>query len=275
MPDHRLHLALLFVLTSTVACTAVPLSGGTTAWHAASSEPRVPLRAPSDQEPQPNATPADGRWQWRVVPYVWAADMDGNVTVKGNKVDIDVPFSETFDHLDSAGQMIIEARKDDWAVVLDNTYMVISADAKLPAGTPIPAGTPVDLKTRMWLAGLVGLHRIEAGSPYEIGFGMRYAEVSNELDVGSTGARGNSDVLDGVLAGRATWPLDERWALALYGDAGTGDSDFTWQTAATCYYRFDGFALGVGYRVLDYDFGGSDDGDLTFSGFTMGADFRF
>jgi hypothetical protein len=65
-------------------------------------------------------------------------------------------------------------------------------------------------------------------------------------------------------AGRATWPFAQRWTAQVYGDVGAGDSDLTWQISAMLGLHFEGWGLGFGYRVLDYDFeDGSDELDLT------------
>jgi hypothetical protein len=42
--------------------------------------------------------------EWRVIvsPYIWAASLKGNASLAGFETDVDIPFSDTFDHLDFA-----------------------------------------------------------------------------------------------------------------------------------------------------------------------------
>ncbi|GJM23296.1 MAG: arylsulfatase [Planctomycetota bacterium] len=70
-------------------------------------------------------------------------------------------------------------------------------------------------------------------------------------------------------------PEDGAWHLNLYGDVGKGDSDLTWQSVATVNRAYDGWNLSVGYRYLDYDLGGTNNTDVTFSGVIAGASFIF
>ena len=143
-------------------------------------------------------------------------------------------------------------------MLLDNTYMSLTADAAL------------------LISELGGLYRLSPDSPYEVGADVRYTDLRQDVHVGPLPGLHSDDTLtDGIAIGRATWPLNDRWRFALYADAGAGDSQFTWQSAATFFYSFDRGALGMGYRVLDYDIGGSHDSNIQLSSLTFGADFRF
>jgi len=50
---------------------------------------------------------SDGQstWEFYVAPYVWTLSADGNVTVKGIKADVDVPFSDIRDQLNIAAMV--------------------------------------------------------------------------------------------------------------------------------------------------------------------------
>ena len=62
--------------------------------------------------------------------------------------------------------------------------------------------------------------------------------------------------------------LAERWAIPYYLDAGTGDTDFTWQAYLGLSYAFESFELLAGYRYLDWDF---DDDEPAFSELDLGG----
>lgn len=218
----------------------------------------------------------DGGWSWRVAPYLWAADLDGSVTVDGSEVDIDVPFSDTLDHLDSGGQLLVEGRTSGWAFVADVTSLELSADGTVKPGSgPLPP-SEVELEENLLIAQGGVLRQISPESPFELGAGVRYLEIDTRVErVGQPARRDESSVTDYVAMARHAIPLGESWRLALYGDVGAGDSDLTWQGAATFQVDVGGWYLSFGYRMLDYEFGGSNDADLTFSGFLLGLNLIF
>ena len=139
-----------------------------------------------------------------------------------------------------------------------------------------PGGVDADLELDTTILELAGLYRFSPASPYEAGLGMRYADMEADLEIGAASSDDGHDAFDGFAAGRATWPFAERWSVQLYGDAGAGDSDFTWQASAMLGLQFTSWSLGVGYRILDYDLEeGSRELDLAFEGLMYGVEFRF
>ena len=74
--------------------------------------------------------------------------------------------------------------------------------------------------------------------------------------------------------------LSDKWYLRYHLDAGTGDTDFTWQALAGFGYQFNKMDAVFGYRHLEWDF---DDGDtfgatfddLNFSGPYAGVKYLF
>ena len=47
------------------------------------------------------AEPQDDKWQFGVTVPLWAAGIEGDVTVRGVKSDLDVGFDDLADHLDA------------------------------------------------------------------------------------------------------------------------------------------------------------------------------
>ncbi|HZL99457.1 MAG TPA: hypothetical protein VFD43_04310 [Planctomycetota bacterium] len=200
--------------------------------------------------------------------------MDGSVTVDDSKLDFDVPFSEILDDLNYGFQGVVQATHGQWTVLLDNTHMSLTSDATLSPG-PGP-GFPVDADAAVLISELAGLRRLGADSPYELGLGARYTQLRTDVDIGPLpGIHDEDSVTDGIVVGRARWPLGGHWLFDLYADAGTGDSDFTWQGTGNFIYAFERWNLIFGYRILDYDVGGDLDADLQLEGVMAGASFRF
>ena len=226
----------------------------------------VPLSRPSAALQGP---PADA-WTWRVAPYLWTSGIDGTLTTANAEVDVDIDFGDIWDNLDSAGLLFVETRRGKLTILGDLVYLGLEADGE----TQLGADADVELDTT--ILELAVLSRVSPESPLEIGGGVRYANMESDIEVGPASSDGSSDALDGIAAGRATWPFAGRWSLQVYGDLGAGDSDLTWQASAMLGFHFTDWGLGFGYRVLDYDFDdGSDELDLTFQGFVYGVEFRF
>ena len=258
-PLLRLPLSLLLLLPA--ACRTPP------------APPPLPHGSLS-QAAAPAPEPTGDEWTVGIAPYVWAAGLDGSLSVKNADIDVNMSFSDILDDLNYSLQGIVEARKGLWTWMVDNTYMSLTADGTLSPG-PGP-GIDMEADVALLISQLAVLRRLSDDSNLELGGGVRYVNVREDVHIGGLPTlRDEDSITDGVVAGRATWPLDDRWRFVLYADAGTGDSDLTWQSAALFRYDFDGWAVGLGYRVLDYDLGGSNDANFTLSGVTAGIGFRF
>ena len=51
---------------------------------------------------------ADSGWEFQVAPYMWFLSLDGDVTVKGQKSDLDFDFSDIWDELNIAGMLTFD-----------------------------------------------------------------------------------------------------------------------------------------------------------------------
>jgi len=219
---------------------------------------------------QEHATDSKGSWSWRVAPYFWTAGIDGTVTTPNAEVDMEVDFGDIWDNLESAGLLFVEARKDRLAVLGDLVYLGLEVDGETPAG----ADADVELDTT--ILQLAGLYRLSPTSAFELGGGARYTDFDTELSAGVVNSSSDRSAFDGFAAGRGTWCFGQRWSLQVYGDVGAGDSDLTWQASTMLGFSLGSWGLGLGYRMLDYDFEeGSNELDLTFEGLVYGVEFNF
>ncbi len=68
--------------------------------------------APPARAVDPNT---DG-WEFKAAPYIWAVSLDGDMTVKGNTVAVDVNIIDIIEESDSifALEGYFEARRGDW-----------------------------------------------------------------------------------------------------------------------------------------------------------------
>ena len=55
----------------------------------------------------------NGGWEFQVVPYLWFISASGDITVRGQKADMDLSFSDIWDELNIAGMLAFEGHKTD------------------------------------------------------------------------------------------------------------------------------------------------------------------
>lgn len=129
----------------------------------------------------------DEGWQTTVTPYVWAMGMDGDVTVKGAKAQLDVSFTDLIGALDYGGQVHVETRRGDWGFFFSGSFFALSEDGDLG-----PIGLEADIKAGGGEAGVmrkVAEWQTDAGRPAELDLlaGIRYTSVDETLDLDAPG----------------------------------------------------------------------------------------
>lgn len=216
------------------------------------------------------AAPASAKdvkpWNFTFAPYAWLTEIDGDVTAKGQKVDVDMSFGDIWDDLDFGGMLYLEMNNDRWGVFANTVYAKISPDETTPFGK-------VDVETESWIVDFGFLFRVmgfrEEGETLDLILGGRYWDQQNELDlnfpdVGIVGTIEDSkDWIDPIIGLRYTGWFTENFGFIARGDVGGFDisddsSDLTWSAQGVFGYRVgDAFNLWAGYRALgvDYDEG--------------------
>lgn len=121
-------------------------------------------------------------------------------------------------------------------------------------------------------------------SNIDLALGARYLwieadlklRVSSPSDTRTFKATESGHNWDGIVGVKSLMQLSDKWGAQVYLDAGTGDSDYTWQVLAGMTYKFEKFTGRFGYRHMEWKFDG--DGaleDLEISGPYAGARFNF
>ena len=69
-------------------------------------------------------------WEWSLAPmYLWAASIDGDMTVKGVKVDVEESFSDIVSNLDGALMFHLEGiYQQKWGFFADLMYLRLNPD---------------------------------------------------------------------------------------------------------------------------------------------------
>ncbi|MCP4398835.1 MAG: hypothetical protein GY801_16245, partial [bacterium] len=199
-------------------------------------------------------------WKFHLVPYLWAAGLNGDVGVKGIEAPVEASFGDIWDALDMAFLLHAEANRGKWTLMLDPTYLKLSKDAN--AG---PADISVELQN--WIVDFGLFYR-----PYEKALGDiddrtlalellaggRYMSLDQTLGISGLGdAQDNKQWADPILGGRLMADVTENLAFMLRGDVGGFGvgSDLTWSVSSFLGYQFTPlFSLWGGYRALGVDY---------------------
>ncbi|NNL78345.1 MAG: hypothetical protein HKO68_18590, partial [Desulfobacterales bacterium] len=101
---------------------------------------------------------SDGNWDFTLAPmYLWAVSIDGDQTVNGVDVDLDVSFSDIFDKLNGALTFHFEGlHKQRWGFFTDLNYIVLEMD---------DGAADIDFTEIMFE--LAGFYRVTEGQPVD------------------------------------------------------------------------------------------------------------
>lgn len=229
----------------------------------------APLRA------QDSSPPAD-KWELFFNPYLWAAGIDGTLSIGPVEENVEVSFQNLLDSLDFGLMGQFEARRGHWSLWTDVVYTELGKDAE----TALPE-VPVVLDMSMVIVEFGGGYRIGA-SPVEALVGGRFYSISAGVSVGQvTLAEGNTDWIDPFVGFRLRQPLGDRWILTLRGDVGGFGvgSDFAWSATGTIAYRLGPKVYAfAGYRAWSFEREGEHEIrelDAVLAGPGLGMSFRF
>ena len=203
-------------------------------------------------------------WTFKVTPYAWAMGVEGDVG-KGNlTAPVDVDFLDAIDDLDLAGMLAVEARKGDWGILADMSYLDLSDDKSTAVGK-------IDVEVEQWILQAFALYRVkdEGKTTVDVGAGVRSMDMDNDIDIAGRDASATENWVDPVVVARVRQQFGPNCYGVLAGDIGGFDvaSKLTWQITAAAGYSFsETVSMLIGYRYLDYDY----DDDIVFDAETSG-----
>lgn len=226
------------------------------------------------------ATAHADSWRTSGTLYMQFAAMDGYTVVDGRRADVNVSFSELWDHLDLAGMMAIRSEKEGYALTLNAVFTGLSSDITGASGAFYDVDVTQDMVELAWSWRL--------DERYELFVGGRYQTLSVDLSIrspdGTSDAAAESKSLfDPIVGARAAWPIGQAWTLIARGDIGGFGvgSDLTWSALAAADWSIsENFGLVLGYRALDTDYskGSGEDRfnfDMLVSGPLLGLRYNF
>jgi hypothetical protein len=192
-------------------------------------------------------------WEFSLAPmYLWAVSIDGDQTVKGNDVDLDVPFSDIFDNLNGALTFHFEGlHKSRWGFFSDLNYIVLEMD---------DGAVDIDFTEIMFELAGFGFYRWNAGPHTIDGFGgLRYSSMDVDLDFPGPvlDTDQGKDWVDPYVGARWDWIFAEKWMTKLRGDIGGFGigSDLTYNLVGLVDFKpWQHVSLFGGYRLLYQDY---------------------
>ncbi len=262
------------------------------------------------------AADSPDEWRYQITPYLWLPTIDGSLQYNvppgaGGSPEISVGPTDWLDLLNFAALISAGAQKGRASVFTDFAYLSMTSkndgrllsvdDRTTSPGSrlPIPVTADVNLNTRTDLDALswtiAGGYQFSSSESADasVFVGARYFGVdvtsSWDLTVDITVPGGgvvlpaqgqvgdDIDLWDGIVGVRGQVGLGEgNWSMQYYLDAGTGDSDLTWNAILGVTYQYGWGDIVLAYRHLEYDQdAGSLLQDFSFSGPGIGARFEF
>ncbi len=231
--------------------------------------------------PPPERKHHERGWEVIWAPYLWASGLDGQVGVGGNVVEIDMSFSEIFDHLDYGIFIPVEMRKGRWSAVIELMAAKISGQSALPRTLFETA----ELESNQMTIEVSPRYRMTRPGPVDVDLigGFRLWQISSNLVLsdGVDLTTGLGEMwFDPIFGTRAIAEFRNGFVLQTRGDIGGFGvgSEFTWQLLGVVGYRISSSTtLAGGDRYLKVDFEDDDDDflfDVAMKGFIVGAAIR-
>lgn len=203
--------------------------------------------------PAPDApdAPADASgWQFTVAPYLLAPALDGDVTLRGRDLGVDLSRGDIFSNLNLGFMGYFEASKDRrWGVAADVIYANLDIDDDARR-------VEADLTQGIYSGAVL----VRVGPAVELYAGGRLVSLENSAEfqgpLGLT-VRQDRTWVDPLVGGRVSVPLGGRWDLTAAADVGGFGlgSDIAVNVWPVVTYRFSpGLRAAAGYRALYIDY---------------------
>lgn len=213
-------------------------------------------------------------WDWRITPFLWAAGIDGNVSLGPASRPVDVTFSDIVNVLDGVVLLHFEGTHAGHGVFGDVTWLSLEPDDKVTATGGV---TKSSFDTTIVEGGY--LHKLSNDLTLELG--VRYWDFGLEIRPARLpSAQRDDSWLDYFVGIRHEQPIGKNWRMSVEGSIGTGGSDTPWGVQLLFARKFSsGNAFVVGFKLLSIDYSNQSakglafNVDTRFEGMTVG--YRF
>lgn len=217
--------------------------------------------SPETTAPMTMNTQSDDPWKVNVAMYLWGTSIMGKARTGE---DFDVGFSDIMDKLKFAGMGMASIHKGKWEVFGDAIYLKVEDDLQVLPDHILDSSSKVEISS--WITEMAAGYTVYehdvftvdvfAGARYlymDIDMHAKAERIDRSLDIS-----GDDGVWNGIAGIKGTINLPKQWFGLYYFDAGTGETQLTFQTMGVVGYRLDKLSIVAGYRYLRYNFDQSD-----------------
>jgi hypothetical protein len=166
----------------------------------------------------------DSEWRVDFSPYVFfPVSVDGDSTVSGQTISLDLDASDILDLLDFALAGRLEAWKGDFGLILDGYYVNLDAGGTVGTPGPLPINVSIDADIRQFYLDALGSYRV-INQPYnadgdmwslDLMGGLRYNYLRQVVDLTVSGGPGGGEG-------------PHRWAVASIGSTRWWGREWRW-----------------------------------------------
>jgi len=222
-------------------------------------------------------------WDWKIAPYLWAVNLDGEIAIGEITQDIDVSFSDILSDFELGGAVYAEVGKGNNAFHIDYTYIRTRPDPTPLPTPPFQEGAELASKMTINIFEAAYNYRWNGADGPALVLGTRLLDIKMRMNVGNlTTITSGPDWWDYFVGVKTHNAISEKWDFDFYGTIGTGGSDLPWTLQGMFGRRYsNGNRLGLGVRVwgIDYSEGEGLRGeftalDATFFGLMIGYEFN-
>jgi opacity protein-like surface antigen len=235
---------------------------------------------PALDQPQITVT-TDSGWRVSTSMYVWTTRLDGDMTIHGTTIPVDVPFNKIFDNLKFTFMGLMEVGKGKWSFMSDIFY------AKLEPSVSTQRAD-FDSQIEQFIGNFAVFYnvvenpttRLDAYAGARVNWMETDVKIKGKvLGVVDINESADKTWVDPIIGFRVHHDLTDKFFVRALADIGGFDisSDLTWQAMASLGYRInDKASLGLGYRAISTDYtSGGTTYDVTSHGLLLGLEYRF
>jgi opacity protein-like surface antigen len=235
---------------------------------------------PALDQPQITVT-TDSGWRVSTSMYVWTTRLDGDMTIHGTTIPVDVPFNKIFDNLKFTFMGLVEVGKGKWSFMSDIFYAKLEPSASTPRAD-------FNSQIEQFIGNFAVFYNVVETftTRFDTYAGARVNWMETDVDIQGKGPgdRSYSDSasetwVDPIIGFRVHHDLTDKFFVRALADIGGFNisSDLTWQAMASLGYRInDKASVGLGYRAISTDYtSGTTTYDVTSHGLLLGLEYHF
>jgi hypothetical protein len=220
-------------------------------------------------------------WDWKVTPYLWLINMEGDVSIGPLAPEIDESFSDILSNLDFAGEIYAELGKGNHAVHVDYSYLRIKPDPTELASPPYPPDSELATKLTNNIFETAYNYRWNGPDGPALVLGARLIDMEIRMSpTGQPAVNAGPNWWDYFVGIKTHNTISTKWDFDFYGTIGTGGSDLPWTVQANFGRRYsNGNRLMLGFRAWGLDYSEVENStatalDLNLYGFMVGYEFN-